>query len=461
MSLDENENSDLPIAKFESMLKTDEVYFFDAEDFEEIIHYYLNAGKVSLAKKAISLGLNQHPQVINLRLLDVEVLVFENKLEKAEEILDTIELIDQFNDEIYIQRANIYSKQDRHLDAIGALQKALEIQPDQPDIFTLMGMEYLFLEDFIKAKECFINCVDLDLEDYAALYNAVYCFEYLEDYKGGIEYLNDYLNKNPYCEVAWHQLGKMYAELELYKEALSSFDFAIYSDDRFIGAYYEKGMVLETLERYEEAIENYEITIKLEDPTSHAYLRLGQCHEQLGHLDLAQSYYYQTVHEDPLLDKGWLAITNFYFTNNNFEKASYYINKAINIDSENPLYWKRCAEINTAMFKYFEADYAYKQAVEYGNYELETWISWAEVMVLINDVSSAIEILLQALEFYPEQAEIHYFLASLFHDTTQLFKAEKHLKKGLSIDKNVLKNFQNSRILSLSTSWAKEIISKY
>src|SRR6056300_1536511 len=161
MSLDENENSELPIAKFESMLKTDEVYFFDAVDFEEIIHYYLNAGKVSLAKKAIRLGLNQHPQVINLRLLDVEVLVFENKLEKAEEILDTIELIDQFNDEIYIQRANIYSKQDRHLDAIGALQKALEIQPDQPDIFTLMGMEYLFLEDFIKAKVCFIFCVVL------------------------------------------------------------------------------------------------------------------------------------------------------------------------------------------------------------------------------------------------------------------------------------------------------------
>ncbi len=42
MALESNERPGRPIAKFESMLKTDDVYFFDAEDFEEIIHYYLN-----------------------------------------------------------------------------------------------------------------------------------------------------------------------------------------------------------------------------------------------------------------------------------------------------------------------------------------------------------------------------------------------------------------------------------
>ena len=57
MALDYNEEQSEPIAKFESMLKTDDVYFFDAEDFEDIIHHYLNNGKVSLAKKAIKMGL--------------------------------------------------------------------------------------------------------------------------------------------------------------------------------------------------------------------------------------------------------------------------------------------------------------------------------------------------------------------------------------------------------------------
>ena len=69
MALDSNEYPDKSISKFESMLKTDDVYFFDAEDFEEIIHHYLNNGKISLGKKAIQIGLEQHPNSLELKLL--------------------------------------------------------------------------------------------------------------------------------------------------------------------------------------------------------------------------------------------------------------------------------------------------------------------------------------------------------------------------------------------------------
>ncbi len=39
------------------MLKTNNVLFFDSEEFENIIHHYLEKGKIALAKKAIKLGL--------------------------------------------------------------------------------------------------------------------------------------------------------------------------------------------------------------------------------------------------------------------------------------------------------------------------------------------------------------------------------------------------------------------
>ena len=74
MALDHDEKPSQPLAKFESMLKTDDIYFFDAEDFEDIIHFYLNHGKIALAKKAIKIGLLQHPDSIELKLLNVEVL---------------------------------------------------------------------------------------------------------------------------------------------------------------------------------------------------------------------------------------------------------------------------------------------------------------------------------------------------------------------------------------------------
>ena len=73
MALTPKDNN-IPLSKFESMLKTNSVYFFDSVEFEEIVHYYLDSGKNSLAKKAINLGLKQHPNSVMLKLLQAECL---------------------------------------------------------------------------------------------------------------------------------------------------------------------------------------------------------------------------------------------------------------------------------------------------------------------------------------------------------------------------------------------------
>ncbi len=460
MALDSNERPGQPIAKFESMLKTDDVYFFDAEDFEDIIHHYLNNGKVSLGKKAIKIGLQQHPDSIELKLLDVEVMVFENNLEVAERMLDELQLLDSSNEEIYIQRANIYSKKDNHEAAVTLLHKALELADDSFDIHSLLGMEYLFMDNFQLAKENFMMCVSFDQEDYSSLYNVIYCFEFMEDYDGAIYYLNDYLERNPYCEVAWHQLGKQYTAKKMLNEALASFDFAIISDDTFIGAYFEKGRVLEKLGRYNEAIENYETTISIEDPTSHAYLRIGKCHEKLHNDDLAKHFFYHTVHEDPLLDKGWLAITDFYYRKKDYKKALYYINKAINIDEENSLYWKKCAKINKALENYDEADFAYKQAVDLGNFELETWLSWTAVVLQCDDAESAFQILQQGLEFYPEEAKLWYAVTGVHLMLKQTVKAKKSFSKAIKLDADKLSTFEASFPQFYQLDWIQDIISE-
>ncbi|WP_273566468.1 tetratricopeptide repeat protein [Maribacter halichondriae] len=460
MALESNERPSQPIAKFESMLKTDDVYFFDAEDFEDIIHHYLNNGKIALAKKAIKIGLQQHPHSIELKLLDVEVLVFENNLDLAEQLLDELQLLDSSNEEIYIQRANIYSKKDNHEAAVNLLQKALDLANDSFDIHSLLGMEYLFMDDFKSAKDNFIKCVNYDEQDYSSLYNVIYCFEFLEDYDGAIVYLNDYLERNPYCEVAWHQLGKQYFSKKMYNEALTAYDFAIISDDSFIGAYFEKGKVLEKLGKYLDAIENYETTIKIEDPTSHAYLRIGKCYEKLDNNDMAKYYYYQTVHEDPLLDKGWLAITNFYAQKRNYKKALYYINKALNIDGENPSYWKKCASIYAALKNYDQSDYAYKQAVDLGNYELDTWLKWAEVARLNNDIPCALDILERGIEFYPDSARLLYKTAGFHLLADDKVNARIAFTHALKEDIDKLYLFEEEFGQFAETEWAMAVISK-
>ncbi|MBT8253260.1 MAG: tetratricopeptide repeat protein [Flavobacteriaceae bacterium] len=422
------------LTKFESMLKTNSVLFFDSNEFESIIHHYLENGKMPLAKKAIKLGLEQHPDSTNLKLFHIEVLIFENKLVLAQERLDLLFELEPLNEEIFIQKANIFSKQDKHHEAIKLLIQALNLTDEVADIFSLIGMEYLFLDEFENAKTYFIKCLETDSEDYSALYNVIYCFDYLDQNEDAIDYLNDYLDKNPYCEVAWHQLGKQYMAVDQNKKALAAFDFAIISDDMFVGAYLEKGKVLERLGLYEHAIENYKITLAIDNPTSYALLRIGKCHEQLDENDMAVQHYYKTVEEDPLLDKGWIAITKFYCKNKDFQKGLYYINKAINIDSDNVVYWKLYATINERLNFLEEAERGYKKSLELGNYELDTWLKRGDILTQLGEYEAAIFNLTQAGEFYPKHAEIEYRLSGLYFSSNQPDEGYVHLDKALKID---------------------------
>lgn len=299
------DNNDFYITKFESMLKTNSVFFFDLEAFEIITHHYMDIGKMSLAKNAIRLGLSQHPSSSLLKLIEVELLIFENKLFQAENIIQNLLEIEPNNDEIYIQKANILSKKDRHLEAIKSLEIALSFTDEVEDIYALMGMEFLYLDDYEAARLNFVKCLEVDCEDYTSLYNVVYCFEMLNQSDKAIDYLKEYINKDPYSEVAWHQLGRQYFALGAYEEALRAFDYTVIIDEYFLGGYLEKAKTLETLQRYQEAIDNYFICLELSDATSFTYLHIGSCYEALGNNKMALKFFDKTVHEDPLLDKGW------------------------------------------------------------------------------------------------------------------------------------------------------------
>ena len=64
-----SEENNPSLTKFEQMLKTNQVLFFDSVEFESIIHHYIDFAEFSLAKKALKMGMEQHPQNVELMCL--------------------------------------------------------------------------------------------------------------------------------------------------------------------------------------------------------------------------------------------------------------------------------------------------------------------------------------------------------------------------------------------------------
>ena len=428
-------NKSLSLTRFEKMLKTNRILFFDSNEFENIISYYLENGKINFAKKAIKLGLEQHPDSSNLALFEIEILIFENKLDNAEKLLEALILSEPSNEEVYIQKANIYSKKKLHQKAILCLNKILDFNPDNAEVYSLIGIEYLFMEDFENAKFNFIKCLNYDDSDYSALYNIVYCFEILEQNNKAIEYLNTYLNTNPYCEVAWHQLGKQYLFFKNYAKAISAFDFAIISDEYFIGAYIEKGRALEKINKYNEAIENYKLIIALKDESSYPLLRMGICYNKISNYKKAIQNLNDCIQVDPQLNKAWYLLAEIYYKNQKYNSAILSIKKALEINSEKEDYWKLYAKINIGLKLYEEADIGFQKVIEFGEADESIWLAKVDTLIKLGEYNYAIDILEKCYELFEDKSIILYRFSGIYFLQNKIEDGIVQLKKAISINK--------------------------
>lgn len=420
------------IIKFESMINSNKFLFFDSEEFESIIIYYLESGNSSMANKAIKMAIEQYPKNTSILLLKVEALIFENNIEEAEKIIDSLYEIDRNNSEIIIQKSRILSKRKKHSKSINLLKKISKDCEFYSDALVMIGKEYLFIDNFENAKEKFKEYIKNHQLDYAVLNNLLYCFDALGNTDNTINYLNDFLEENPYCEVAWHQLGKQYLKKELFKEALTSFDFAIISDDSFVGAYLEMGKVLEKLNKINQAIEQYEIVTKIDEPNPFALYRIACCHNKLGNIELAISYYNKTVEEDPIHDSAWMSLATSYYKQKDYLEAKNHLIKAIEIDSENIKYWELYCKINLDLNNNEEVEISFKEILSLGNLSLSTLIFLTKTLIQIPLNESLSNQFLIKIDALPNSllSEKKYISYVILHNSNQIIKANFNLKEA-------------------------------
>ena len=331
--------------KFESMLKTNRVYFFDSEELEYIINYYFENGKDNLAFQAIKLGLTQHPNSFELKLLKARHLIYDDKIEEANLLLNKLYQIDPTHAEIFLLKSTIYSKNLEYKKAIQMLRIALKYTEDESHIMFLIGMEFIFLEEYDEAVKYFKLVLEIDFDDDHILDTLIFCFDIQENHQIAEEFLLQYIEKNPYSDVAWFHLGKQYYYQKKYQDALKAFDYALVIDDTFVGAYIEKGKILEKLKKYEEAIYNYTLTLNLEDPSAFIYYKIGKCNERLKDYEKAIIFHRKAIYEDPQFEKSWLALMNLFIKKNQYQEALFVVENAIEIDEYNIIFKKNKEKI--------------------------------------------------------------------------------------------------------------------
>jgi len=399
-------NNDELIERFEAMLKTNESIFFDLEEFLDIIEEYITLGNFNMAQKAITISLTQYAQNLDILLYQAELYSLTDNLEKSESLLMKLSQMDPERIEIPMLEAEIYSRKHMHKKAVDALNKALKLPDNDPaEIYELMTVEYLYLEDYQSALQSALKTLKFLPDSSTALYNAVTCFDLLNQPEKAVAFLQKHVQKHPFSEVGWSLLGKKYLEQRAYQKALVALDFAIAIDDKFLGAYYDKAYAYNKLQQYDKALEFYKLTLDIADPTAFTFYHIARIYEKMQAYDEAVTNYLYAINEDPGHYKSWIKLVQIKIFLKEYDAALEVNKKALEIVNNQELF-ELLGSIYELKKDFQKAIPAYEMSLKLGTVKLETILKLADLYKQTYQLEKFRNLLLEAKQQFPDSKEI-------------------------------------------------------
>ena len=443
-------NNDL-IDRFEEMLEENERYYFDGEELNEIIGYYLDVGDLPFAYKAIEYALELHPGSVEMRVKVLEYMLEVDMLKEAGELIEELKEVMSNEIDFIIAQAKFWSIKGQHRRAIGFYRKALDFGMEEDYINHCLGAEYMNLNEIGQALFHYKAALDLDLDDQIAFYACVQCFDEIRRPKDCIDFLKQYIDLRPYADFAWFQLGSNYIQLKDYQNAAEAFDYAVCINPSGINNLMQLAYCYEELNDYPKAVETYLEALEEDDSPAYTLMKIGKCYLDTDDISKALAYYHKAIHEDPQLDKAWSATADIYESIGNLEESIHYLNRAVELDSKQINYWKRLAYLNIQMGKYEEAEINYEKIIKLEPSHFVNWLGFTELLIVLGEYQKAIEIAKRGLKKF-ERAELYYQVSCcqfLLNDNTT---ATQTLAKAIELNpKLVDEMFAKYPILKLKS----------
>lgn len=422
------------VDRFNEMLSSRDVQYFDVDQFEAVSDYYYELGKVSKALKVIEIAAEQHPYHHSFYFRKIQYLTAGNHTSQARREIDKLAEHAPDSLELHLARASLFSKLGQHQKAIHHYRESLQLSDFPEEIWSLLALEYQLIGNYEKAKKYLKLSLEVIPDDEISIYNLALCFDLLEKSEEGISYFEKFIDLNPYSEIAWYHLGIMHTRQKEYEQALRAFDYALLIDEYFSAAYFEKARTLERTFRYKEAAEVYEETFEIDGPTGFAYYKIGLCYLQMHQRKKALSNFTKAIREDDELDEAFFELALMKDEDEQWDEAVFYMSKALELDPDNPEYMSVNADILRRAGKLDEAEIQYELLVEHGVTDARVFIDYAELLFDMCEFDNGMEVLYSGLQHNETSAEMNYRVAGYLYTLQENDEADIYFEKGLKLD---------------------------
>jgi tetratricopeptide (TPR) repeat protein len=334
--------------------------FIEEDAFERIIDYFDEKDDMIQALEAAEIALEQFPYSSLLMIKKADLLLANRKYQEALNILETAELFDSNDVNLYILKTDAYLALDQQQKAVELLEAALSLFEGEERIDLLFELADVYddYEEFDKVFDCLKLILEEEPNNEEALYKVCFWTDFTGRNEESIRLHQGIIDEYPYNELAWFNMAAAFQGLKLYEKSIDAYQYAVAIDEKFDYAYRNMGDAYLRLRKYKEAIEVLEKVLELSRPEDVIYEAIGHCYHRLGNYAQARFHYKKAVHLNTDDSKLHYKIAVTYMLEEQWQSALKHLDNAMRIH-------RSITEYNLAMGECRMNLGQYKEAIQY------------------------------------------------------------------------------------------------
>lgn len=424
------------VRRYEEMLRNNTRYYFDVDEFEDIIDYYMDSNRLSNALDVAQYASRQHPLASGILIRKAQILIDKGQPLEAVRICREVSRIEPDNPELYIAQGIAYNHLGDFKSAVRAFDHGLSlVTENKSEVLYHFALSLQQVNQYKIAMKYLQQAIDLDPENLTVLYDMAFCCERMEMLEKSVDYYRRYLDLDPYSENVWYNLGVVYNRLDNFEKAIEAYDYAIAIDETYSSAYYNKANTLANMNLHREAIEVYKEFLYHEEDTEQVLCYIGECYEKLGEMDEALVYYRRVIKMNEKFADAWLGIGLVMFEKHMYYESLYYVRRAILLEEDNEDGYYALGRIYTKLEFYDDAISSYEKALELDHYDEESWINLADLYFHLKKQDKAMETLEEGLLYNKDSGLMQVRYAVYLVLNGEVEKGGKVLHQAVKTDR--------------------------
>jgi tetratricopeptide (TPR) repeat protein/tRNA A-37 threonylcarbamoyl transferase component Bud32 len=333
---------------------------------------------------------------------EANLLIYMGRTAEAIAPLDRLVELNPDDPQVWARLARAFRTMKRYEEAAGNAQRAVTLNPHYAAGWNEYGLVMRAAGRHEEAVEHFTRAMREDPQNVTYLHHLAESYLALNKHQDAFEVLTRAVMMDKSDPVLWATRGQALRRLGRFKEALTSYDEALARNPRYAWAWNGRGLALESMNRREEALLSYERAVR-EDPKGLWYwinqieplLALGRYDDALELCDNAAAAIPDSA--VPAARKGQILRR----LARHAEAVEAY-SRALAINPQYAWAWSGKGLAHAALEDWQTAVACYEQAITHDPTDVWFWYNLGEAQYQLEHYTAAVRSLNRALELDPQ-----------------------------------------------------------